>query len=246
MIELDLPGYVAIFIALALGGILKGATGMGAPVVAIPVMAAFFDVRLAVVLMVLPNLCTNLTQLWTWRARRPDRLAWSFAIAGGIGALLGTFLLVSVPARALTLTVALAVLGYVGLRLAKADFHLPEPLARRLSPPAGIAAGLLQGAAGISAPVSVSFLNAIRMERGRFIPTISLFFTAMCVTQLPTLIGFGLYDLHMVVLSALALVPLLGFMPVGARLARSISARAFDRLTLSVLVVLAIKLIVWP
>ncbi|WP_099827482.1 sulfite exporter TauE/SafE family protein [Oceaniglobus indicus] len=246
MIELDAIGYAIVFIALASGGTLKGATGMGAPVVAIPVMAAFFDVRLAVVLMVLPNLCTNILQLWTYRARRPDALAWRFAIAGGIGAGIGTALLVSVPVRALTLTVALAVLAYIGLRLWKADFRIAEGPAVRAAPVAGLLAGVLQGAAGISAPIAVSFLNACKMERPRFIPTVSLFFATMSLVQIPALIVLGYYDAEMLVLSALALMPLVGFMPLGAWLARSISPRAFDRLVLAVLAVLALKLIIWP
>ena len=49
---------IAILIAFALGGILKGATGAGAPIVTIPVIAAFYDVRVAVIIMVIPNLLT--------------------------------------------------------------------------------------------------------------------------------------------------------------------------------------------
>ena len=46
----------AILAAFALGGTLKGATGAGAPIMTIPVIAAFYDVRIAVIIMVLPNL----------------------------------------------------------------------------------------------------------------------------------------------------------------------------------------------
>jgi hypothetical protein len=107
-------------------------------------------------------------------------------------------------------------------------------------------AGVLQGAAGISAPVSVSFMNALGLERVVFIPTMSLFFISMGLVQAPLLAGLGLYNGHMLVLSILAMIPLMAFMPLGARLARSITPRTFDRLTLSMLVALAIKLIVWP
>ena len=46
----------AILGAFALGGTLKGATGAGAPIITIPVIAAFYDVRIAVIIMVIPNL----------------------------------------------------------------------------------------------------------------------------------------------------------------------------------------------
>ena len=73
---------------------LKGATGMGTPVIAVPVMASFFDVRLAVALMVLPN--PRNSWLWKYRAHFPkDGLAYRFALAG-LGPLSGTILLAKV------------------------------------------------------------------------------------------------------------------------------------------------------
>ena len=55
---------IAILVAFSLGGILKGATGAGAPIITIPVIAAFYDVRIAVIIMVIPNLLTNIGQLY--------------------------------------------------------------------------------------------------------------------------------------------------------------------------------------
>ena len=65
----DLITIIAIFTAFALGGILKGATGAGAPIITIPVIAAFYDVRIAVIIMVIPNLLTNIGQLYQFRKR---------------------------------------------------------------------------------------------------------------------------------------------------------------------------------
>ena len=63
----DTVTIIAILVAFALGGILKGATGAGAPIVTIPVIAAFYDVRIAVIIMVVPNLLTNIGQLYQFR-----------------------------------------------------------------------------------------------------------------------------------------------------------------------------------
>ena len=54
------------------GGILKGATGPPArPILAVPAMAMIFDVRLAVVVMMMPETCsTNLWQAWQFRGAR--------------------------------------------------------------------------------------------------------------------------------------------------------------------------------
>lgn len=244
MLGLDPIAIAAIFAAFALGGLLKGATGAGTPVVAIPVMAAFLDVRLAVVLMVLPNFVTNLWQLVQyWDHLLRPGFWWKHAIAGFFGASVGTLLLAVLPMKLLLTLVAVAVVAYIALRLSRPDLRLPKSAADKLVVPAGLLGGVLQGAAGISAPVSVSFLNAMRLERPVFISTISVFFWAMTVAQLPTQYATGLMTLQLLLLSILALIPLLIFMPVGAWAARRMSAQRFDQLVLALLSVLAIRLI---
>ncbi len=164
MIALDPSSYVAIFAALALGGVLKGATGAGVPVIAVPVIAAFVDVRFAVMVMVVVNLMTNTRQIWTFRdTRLPEGFALRFGLAGAVGALIGTGLLVWLPEEVLSAMLAGLVFAYIGLRLARPDFRLSMEVARRFVIPVGAIGGVFQGAAGISAPVSVSFLNAIRL-----------------------------------------------------------------------------------
>lgn len=244
MPEIDLTALAVIFAALALGGALKGATGAGTPVVAVPVMAAFFDVRLAVVIMVTPNIVSNFWQTGAfWHQRLGQGFTLKFAVAGGMGAIAGTAFLATMPERVLTLLVAGAVVLYIGLRLARPDFRLAFDRANRLSLPAGLVAGILQGAAGISAPISVSFLNAMRLERPQFIATISTFFLVMSMAQLPAQMIAGLLTPQLFGLSIAALIPVFALMPVGAWLARKLSAEAFDKLMLVLLSLLAIRLI---
>ena len=144
MPELDLPALLTICAALAMGGLLKGATGMGTPVVAVPVMAAFVDVKLAVIIMVIPNLVTNLWQIRQFGQHRlGEGFALRFAFGGAIGAFVGTVLLVALPAKILSIVLALAILFYIGLRLTRPDFRLGMKRAGKLVLPASIGAGML-------------------------------------------------------------------------------------------------------
>jgi len=126
--------------------------------------------------------------------------------------------------------------------LARPAFRLSEPAARRAVVPAGLAAGVLQGAAGISAPVALSFLNAMRLSRPTFIATISAFFFVMSAVQMVALFVAGLLTPDIFVLSVVALAPLLAFMPVGAWIARRLSPEGFDRVMLAMLTLLALRL----
>ena len=101
----------------------------------------------------------------------------------------------------------------------------------------------MQGAGGISAPVSVTYLNAMRMERSEFVATISVFFLTMTTTQIPTLIGLGILNSSNAPLALLAAIPLFGAMPVGAYAARRISKDTFDKLVLGLLFVVALRLV---
>jgi len=235
---------MAIFAALALGGVLKGAVGLGSPLLAVPLLAAMFDVRTAVVVMVLPNLITNLWQFWTHRQAILGRgMFWRFAVAGAIGAMLGTIVLSQLSGSALSLGVAGALVAFMALRLARPDWRLPPALADRLTVPMGILAGLLQGASGISAPVIVSYFNAMQLDRHVFIAGISLAFIAMSLVQVPLQFSLGLMTPALMGLSLFALIPLLTFMPVGAWLVRTISAASFDRIVLILLGLLTVRLI---
>ena len=245
MVNLNDPLAIgAVLLALALGGLLKGATGAGAPVIAVPVIAAFFDIRIAVAVMAAPNLMTNLWQAASYRANRVEgAFTWAFALGGGAGAILGTVLLANLPATLLQLVMAAIVLAYVTLRLARPHMRLRMDHAERAAVPVGLAAGALQGAAGISAPISVTFLNAIRLGRDSFIFTIAVFFATMGLVQVPALWAYGLLPPAMLGLSAVAVLPMLAAMPVGRWLARSISPEAFDRIILAFLTLLALRLI---
>ena len=83
----------------------------------------------------------------------------------------------------------------------------------------------------------------MRLERGQFIATISVFFCAMSLVQIPALIGLGILTPQIAALSGAAMVPLFGGMPIGAWLARRISKVSFDKIILVLLGVIALKLI---
>lgn len=241
---MDLENALLVAFAFALGGILKGATGAGAPVVSVPVLAVLYDVRFAVAMIVMPNIIPNLWQAWTYRHDMLQRrFVWSYAIAGGIGAGIGTVALASLKGEVLSIGVACVVLAYVAFRLLKASWVLGFDRASRVVWPVGILGGILQGASGLSAPVSITFLNAMKLERGQFISCISMFFAALGFVQLPLQAHFGIMTPERLLFSLLALIPLMGAMPLGAWIGRHMSRETFDRIMLGLLFLLAIKLL---
>ncbi len=235
---------IAILIAFALGGILKGATGAGAPIITIPVIAAFYDVRIAVIIMVLPNLLINVVQLYQFRKTiLPPFFTISFALGGGIGAFLGTILLVHLPIKTLTLSVAFIVIVYIILKLFVPTWKLAYDKAKKIVFLMGAGGGVLQGTAGLSAPISITFLNSMKLERNQFIPTISVYFGILSVFQMPTLYYYNLLSIELMFISCISTIILMCFMPLGSWIGKSVSKDSFDKITLILLGFIALRII---
>jgi uncharacterized membrane protein YfcA len=235
---------IAVGLAFAFGGVLKGATGAGTPLVAVPLLAILYDVRFAVAVFVISNLVSNAWQLWQYRRHQVSgTFSWRFALGGAAGAIVGSLALVSLASSTLLLIVAMCVLAYIGFRLFRPEWQLALARAMKWSLPAGVGAGALLGATGIAAPISITFLNAMRLEREQFIASIAGFFLAVAIVQLVVLTSLGVMTPEILRYGSLALVPLLIAMPVGAALSRYISRDMFDKLIIAILFVLAFKML---
>ena len=233
--------YVVIFVTLALSGLVKGALGAGLPVVAVPVLAAFFDVPFAIAMMVVPTVVTNIWQVWQFRSQRIGQGSLAgLCIAAGVGTAIGTWLLANLPSHVLGAILAVVVVGYIVMRLLKPHWHIPLRLASRIAPAVGLVSGFLQGATGISAPVSLTFMSSLGFSRQQFIFAVSTLFVSFSIVHVPSLAATGILTWHRLFLSALAFLPILVTMPAGNWLATRLSRQAFDRLMLALL---AVKLV---
>ena len=241
---MDMTLILLAFGGIALGGFLKGATGAGAPVVGVPVLAVIFGVPMAVAIFSVLNVVSNAWQTKTFYREITDRrFAWRHAIAAACGVVPGSVLLAVLPTEVLMAAMASVVFLYVGLRLARPGWVLSRAQGIQWGPALGFAGGVLQGAGGLSAPVSVSFLNALRLSRVDFIGTISVFFLLMSLFQVPTLVLLGILTWDRVGLAGLAIVPLFFGIALGSWSAKYLSREAFDRAILALLTLIAVKLL---
>ncbi len=241
---LDLQTIITIAVALAVGGFVKGATGTGLPMVAVPVMAAFIGVPHAVAVMAIPTLLTNLWLVWSHRGAAAAASSLVVLLATGVlGVFVGTWGLVRLDDRVLSLILAGLICGYIALILIKPAMRLEDGLNRRIAPGIGFISGGLQGATGISGPIVVTYAHARRLDREAHVFTVSAIYGTFAVIQTPALIGVGILTPARLAEGALALIPILGSMWLGTRLGRAISERTFSRLVIALLVLMAIKLV---
>ena len=223
---------------------LKGAAGAGLPILAVPAIAAFYDVRVAVVLLVIPNFFTNIWQIIKFKEHDlPNKVAPHFALAGFIGAGIGTLLLAYLPLVALKALIVSVVFSYIVIRIRQPEFKLSMRMMQRWVFVAGSSAGILQGAIGLSSPITITFLHAARLPRLTFIYIASLFFASLSVMQVPLQSVLGLMNWELALISLLALIPIAIGMPVGNHIGKKLSPALFDRIILILLAFLALKML---
>lgn len=231
------PALIAyLALCLAAGGFTKGVAGIGLPVIAVPFMALAVDLKIAVALMPVSIIGSNIVNAWGVR-RNPASLKrfWPILIAMPLGVAWGASLLNSADPDALKAVVGATVIVFVAMQLAKPDWRLSDAAAFWLSPVAGLLAGLLGGITSINAPPMVMFLLAARLEKEDFVATISVFYILGMVVLAAFLTSYRIFDLTMLGWSAAAFGPVLAGQLAGAWARRRVSERVFRNIVYAVL-----------
>lgn len=235
---------VVVMLALAAGSFVKGITGMGLPLIGVPVIASFLGVEHAVVVMVIPGIVTNAWLLWIHRAQAAAaRNLPALLVAGTVGMVFGTWILSVVSERVLSLILAAAIGGYLVTLLLHPRFTLPRAVDRYLSPVVGLVAGALQGATGISSPVIATYFHALRLDQRAYVFSVAASFQMFCIAQFFALYQFGLFTRTRLVEGLLALLPIVVVLPLSIRLARIVSRRVFNAILVVLIVIMEIKFI---
>ena len=236
---------IVVGVASAVAMLAKSATGLGYPLVAIPILAAFTGVETAVVVVTLPNAAANLLVGWRTRhARSETRDVFMLSATSALGAVAGTFVLVSAPERPLLIVLAVAVLMFVVRSLWFGDIAVSPEIGRRAAPFVGASAGMMQGAVGVSGPIIGSWLHAYRLPRDAYILSLSVLFLVTGVAQITTLASIGAYDSDRLIAAAVGFGPVLAVLPLGEYLRARLSGSQFDRAVLGLLAASGVTLVV--
>jgi len=241
---LSFADLVYIALALALGGFTKGLTGLGLPLVTVPVLAGIVGVEHAVLVMIVPSFALNVYPAWIHREARSDLPELPRLLLAGLpGAAVGALVLEYAGERLLATGLAIWIVGYVALRLAHPDFSLSRRARLRAAPAVGAAAGALQAATGISAPIIAPYMDALRLEPRAYVFAVCTCFGAFAGAHLTVVTAYGLMSVDLLGQGLVAIVPAIGFIPVGIWARRFISRRVFELSIRGLLVVMAARLV---
>ncbi len=229
---------------IAFGAFMKGVTGLGLPIFAIPALAMFVPVENAVIIMALPSLLANIWLIVVHREHLPTmRKHGAFLMLGFIGALLGTWFLANIDDALLRIFLASSLGLYLIQHYAgwstSTDFSGKSAVAGTL----GLAAGTLQGTTGISAPIIAPYYHARGLTLSAYAFALACTFALLSVAQLSVMTMENLFTPALLGYSILATVTTLTFVPVGVRVGQTLRQATFDRLLPLVFVLIESKLI---
>jgi uncharacterized protein len=232
-------------LAVLAAALVKGAVAFGFPLVATPLLALAVGVKTAVAVSIIPNIAMDSVQL----VRRGHALATvrrmlSLIVFSMIGMWLGTRLLVLLPGRLASIVLGIFVLAFAAVNASGLTLAVPRAWERWLSPPVGLAAGVLGGLTNVPGTPMVLYFVALGLDKYEFVRAVAVTFIVVKVVQLAAVVWYGLLDLHLLAVSlGFTVAALVGF-TAGLKLQDWLPARAFNRAVLALLVVTGLWLIV--
>jgi uncharacterized protein len=216
---------------------LRGATGFGAGVVAIPLLLLVLPLRAVIPVITTLGLVASFGQSLRdlrhvdWRGLR--RLILPTIVGVGVG----LWLFASVHPELLLKAFGVFIIGYAlwSLRPPRASVTAPG---RLLAPAVGGAGALVATVfGGMAGPFYAVYLSALRLEKTRFRASVSVVLFSLSVLRASGYGGLGLYDREVLTLLAL-LFPVMGLAMLAGNLVHArVDERTFKRIVAGLLVV---------
>jgi uncharacterized protein len=162
----------------------KGILGFGVAIITVPIMSIFVEPKTAIALMSLPSMFNNFIIMWQWRDQDSLPLIRRISpllIAGTIGMVFGSILLVLLRPQIIMLCLGSLTILFVLTDKLRQDWQIPPEQERYWATPAGFLAGLLGGVSGISGPILVAYLYSLKLDKRLFVYAMSTLFTLWAV-----------------------------------------------------------------
>jgi uncharacterized membrane protein YfcA len=239
--------HVTAVLAMALitgfAGLVHGAIGLGFPLIATPLLALMTDVRMAILLLLLPTAVINLANVLHGR-HWEDSLGryWPLAIYGAVGSVIGTRMLIVMDPEPFRLVMAVVLIVYLNAERLGIGMGWVHRYPQAAFAVFGLAAGILAGTVNVMLPALIILALEIRMPKTVMIQVFNFCFLVGKLTQGGVFLHAGLLDRQIWAASLLLAAWSLGIMLWAMRLRDRIDQDTYRRWLRRLLAVLAIML----
>lgn len=227
---LDAGLLAVVAVTFLFGGLVKGAIGLGLPVVVIAILAPLIGLPRTLAIFLAPAIASNLWQALSGPAFRPlvARL-WPFLLAALGGLALGARVLAGGDTRLLEALLGVLLLIYAAVSLATPQLPPPGRRERWMGPAAGGLGGVMFGMTGIYIVPGILYLQALGLPRDRLVQALGITFITISAGLAVALGGYGVVSGPLALVSLGAVAPTFAGLFLGRRLRHRISEDGFRR-----------------
>ena len=234
----------AVVCSLVVAGFLKGIIGVGMPVVALPLLLLFIDVKLAAMLLSMPLILCNLPQALEGGKTGRCLMQLMPVILGMIpGLFLGVRVLLALDANVTKIIAGLVLMGVGGVTLLAPKLQLQSRLVLPTGITFGFFGGILGGIAAMPGPLVFIFLLAKGLRGKAFTKEASLYLVVSAGLLAILLTVSRQFSWLDVLVSTAAMLPVVLGMYVGQHMRDKIAPETFKRLVLIAVIAAAAELL---
>jgi hypothetical protein len=223
----------AVVCSLIVAGLLKGTIGVGMPVVALPLLSLFIDIKSAAMLLSMPLIFSNLPQALEGGQTGRCLMQLLPVILGMIpGLFLGVRVLLALDANVARMIAGLVLMGVGGVTMLAPKLHLQPRLVLPTGITFGFFGGILGGIAAMPGPLVFIFLLAKGLRGQAFTKEASLYLVVSAGLLAILLTASRQFSWLDVWVSTAAMLPVVLGMYVGRHMRDRIAPETFKTLVL--------------
>jgi uncharacterized protein len=223
----------AVLCSLVVAGLLKGIIGVGMPVVALPLLSLFIDIKSATMLLSMPLILSNLPQALEGGKTGRRILQLMPVFLGMIpGLFLGVRILLALDANVAKIIAGLALMGVAGVTLLAPKLQIQSRWVLSTGITFGFFGGILGGIAAMAGPLVFIFMLAKGLRGKAFTKEASLYLVVSSGLLAIFLTASRQFSWLDVSVSTAAMLPVALGIYVGQHMRDKIAPETFKNLVL--------------
>lgn len=234
--------YIALIAFFA--GLVKGSSGFGSSLVALPLLIYFFPYDEIVIMMITFNVFLNALLLFEKKGFTLHYLKdiWVIILFGSIFTFVGIYLISNLDDRFIKIFAASLIFFAVANRIFDFKFAFKDNFFTQAL--TGTLSGIGNGTASIDGPPLVFFLTGIKADKAKFKSTLASYFLVIGMISILMLIFRGIYTTDILVnTSYVGLFAIIGVL-AGMFISKHINETNFNKIIIVLLIVLGISMII--
>lgn len=234
---------IIIIISVFLGGIIKGAVGIGMSMFSVPIIAFFIPPTTSIMLLCCPVLITNILQIQFRKGIGSYRFLAMF-ISLVIGLIIGGKLILEIDFSTISQIMASLIIVSVTINFLGINFIKIKPvLEKKVTIILGFFSGIIGGLSSMYAPLIIAYLVSVNLEKEFFIRTVATMYFIGSLILYPFFIYNDLGTMVDLLISLLLIIPALIGQYLGTKIRHRISDNFFRKGTFLILFIIGVSLL---